>query len=210
MHHFKQVHEREQEKRVRRLESARGPRRVRLAAAMSAKMHKYRTAARGLFGRPGVGVGDEIRRAGFVVRVVADKPEAVDSALRREVVGLVERRAVGCVVLVSDDLEFAGVVGMARERGVRTVVVGGDAGGGLRRCADSGFLWREVVSGKARKEAGVVVGRWKDRELLKRLEWTYRPERGKELGDDMDDTSSEMEEGVGQWWELDSDEDRSH
>lgn len=179
---------------------------------MSAKMHKYRTAARDLLGRPavGCGVGDEIRRAGFLVRVVADKPEAADAALRREVVGLVERRAVGCVVLVSDDLGFAGVVGMARERGVRTVVVGGDAGGGLRRCADSGFVWREVVSGKARKEAGVVVGRWKDREMLERLEWTYRPERGEEVGDEMDDSSSEMEEGVGQRWELDSDEDRSH
>lgn len=33
--------------------------------------------------------------------------------------------------------------------------------------------------GKARKEAVSVVGKWKDREVLKRLEWTDYPEVGK-------------------------------
>uniref|UniRef100_A0A251SUB3 Uncharacterized protein n=1 Tax=Helianthus annuus TaxID=4232 RepID=A0A251SUB3_HELAN len=38
-----------------------------------------------------------------------------------------------------------------------------------------------MIMGKAKKEAVSVVGRWKDRDILKRLEWTYNYERQKKL-----------------------------
>ncbi|KAL6004842.1 hypothetical protein ACLOJK_005398 [Asimina triloba] len=225
VNHFKCLHEREQAKRLRQLESARGSRRVQLVAKYAKKMEKYENAAHGVFTpKVGYGLADELKRAGFLVRTVADKPQAADIALRNHLVETMDRRQADCFVLVSDDSDFVDVLKEARLRCLRTVVVGDNVGGELRRCADAGFSWRDVLAGKARKEGVTVSGRWKDRDILKRLEWTYRPaaERSDSDSDDRvmggkddDDCGSsdfDEEESVAgedcvrHWWELDSDD----
>ncbi|MQM01674.1 hypothetical protein Taro_034432 [Colocasia esculenta] len=227
VNHFRQLHEREQAKRVARLGSARGGRRVRLAAELSAKMDKYRRAAREvLVPRVGYGLAEELRRAGVVVREVPDRPEAADRALREHMVEAMDRGLLGCLVLVSDDLGFAGVLREAKMRCLKTVVVGDEKReGALKRIADAGFSWQEVASGKAAKEAASVMGRWKDRELLKRLEWTYSPGEdrsewaddeegyGLETGSDGGESAGSSDDGAmglagktitGNWWHLES------
>ncbi|XP_068661488.1 uncharacterized protein [Aristolochia californica] len=221
VNHFKQIHEREQMKRLNRLDSTKGRKRVELAAKLSMKMHKYKNSARDLLTpKVGYGLGDELKRAGFLVRVVPDKPQAADAALRNHVVEMMDRRLVGCVVIVTDDADFSGVLREARQRCVKTVVVGDNERGTLRRWADGGFSWKDIVLGKAKKEAVSVAGRWNDREILKQLEWTYKPEsvdvdnNGSETEDyfeEEDDLEKQDNDGNEwqRWWELESGEVRS-
>lgn len=226
VNHFKQIHEREQTKRVNQIESARGKMRVKLVAKFSMKMEKYKKAVRDvLTPKVGYGLADELKRAGFWVRTVSDKPQAADIALRNHMVDMMDRRQVECLVLVSDDSDFTEVLKEARLRCLKTVVVGDSNDGALKRTADTGFSWQEIMMGKAKKEAVSVVGRWKDRDVLKRLEWTYDPERDRKLyglDDEFDSESwdSELEgfssgeydnrlqkEDKNAWWELGSDSD---
>ncbi|XAR54990.1 hypothetical protein NMG60_11030353, partial [Bertholletia excelsa] len=182
VNHFK-LHEREQKKRLNQIESARGNRRVKLVAKFSMKMEKYKNAAR-------------VKRAGFWVRTVPDKPQAADIALRNRMVDMMDRRQVECLVLVSDDSDFVEVVKEAKLRCLKTVVIGDSNDGALKRTADAGFSWQEIMLGKAKKEAVSVVGRWKDRDVLKRLEWTYNPERDRKLynlDDEFDTNSSDSD-----------------
>ncbi|XP_072990231.1 uncharacterized protein [Typha latifolia] len=214
--HFERIHEREQAKRLARLASARGGRRVRLAAELSLKISKYEKAARELHAcKAGYNLADELRRAG--VRVKTDR------AIKDDVVDAVEKGSVGCLMLVSDSEGLVGAVREAKRRCLKTVVVGEKKDGELKRLADVGFLWREVLDGKARKEAPRMVGRWNDRELLKRLEWSYEEEKMKKMEEDESDIfggDSEQEDGdlvlvVGKersdkpWWKLDSDSENS-
>lgn len=223
--HFKQIHEREHTKRLNQLESAKGKRRVQLAAKFSMKMDKYKSAARDvLTPKVGYGLADELKRAGFWVNLVSDKPQAADTALRNHMVELMDKRQVECFVIVSDDCDFITVLKEARLRCLKTVVVGDDPDGALKRCADASFSWKEIMLGKAKKEAVSVLGRWKDRDVLKRLEWTYRPELEQSKHDISDSEAENEDEEVGDiiseggpnfinkvdtrpWWELDSDLD---
>ncbi|XP_010276780.1 PREDICTED: uncharacterized protein LOC104611439 [Nelumbo nucifera] len=223
VNHFKQLHEREQMKRMNRLESARGKQRVKLVAKFSMKMEKYKKAVRDvLTPKVGYGLADELKRAGFWVQTVSDKPQAADIALRNRMVEMMDKRRVECLVLVSDDSDFLDVLREARLRCLKTVVVGDNNNGDLKRCADVGFSWKEVLLGKAKKEASSVLGKWKDRDVLKRLEWTYKPglerkeydfdasEYESEDGDIEENLSMEVEdlvekEDVRPWWELVSD-----
>lgn len=226
INHFKQIHEREQAKRLNQIESARGKRRVKLVGKFAMKMDKYRNAARDvLTPKVGYGLGDELKRAGYWVRMVSDKPQAADTALRNHIVDMMDKRRVGCVVLVSDDSDFVDVLREAKLRCLKTVVVGDSNDGVLKRTADAGFSWKEVMLGKAKKEGASVVGRWKDRDILKRLEWTYNPEmEKKEYGSDGEvdfeiddreiiegaygkDDNFMQEKDSCAWWELDSDSD---
>lgn len=183
-------------------------------------MDKYRKAAKDiLIPRVGYGLGDELQRAGVSLRTVEDRPEAADRALREHMVQTMDRRRVGCLVLVSDDSGFVGVLREARMRCLKTVVVGDDGDGALKRCADASFSWKEVVSGKARKEAASAVLKWNDKDLLKKLEWRYAPElEPEESGcngnewEDMDSADESTVDGcedlMGKrvskpWWKLD-------
>ncbi|KAK9276876.1 hypothetical protein L1049_006413 [Liquidambar formosana] len=225
INHFKQIHEREQMKRMNQIESARGKRRVNLVAKFSMKMEKYKNCARDvLTPKVGYGLADELKRAGFWVHSVPDKPQAADIALRNHMVDMMDKRRVECLVLVSDDSDFVDVLKEARLRCLKTVVVGDISDGALKRAADTGFSWKEIMMGKAKKEAVTVMGRWKDRDVLKRLEWTYNPEMEKRVCN-LDDEGGEREDGdiegnihgeddecmqnsdTGAWWELDSDAD---
>lgn len=218
INHFKQLHEREQINRMNRLESARGKQQVQLMGKFSMKMEKYKKAASGILTpKVGYGLADELKRAGFRVCTVSDRPQAAVSALRNHMVEMMDRRIVGCFVLVSDDSDFVNVLREAKLRCLRTVVMSDKKDGALRRCADAGFSWTEVASGKANKEAKSVVGRWKDRDILKRLEWSYRPEaekseidacNGEEAIEDFtceDEDSLLFKDDTGSWWELESD-----
>ncbi|XP_021901732.1 uncharacterized protein LOC110817489 [Carica papaya] len=224
INHFKQIHEREHQKRMNQIESARGKRRVQLVAKYSMKMEKYKNVSRDIL-TPKVGycLGDELKRAGFWIRTVSAKPQAADVALRDHMADVMDKRRADCLVLVSDDSDFVGVLKEAKLRCVKTVVVGDVNDGALKRIADTAFSWREILMGKAQKEAVSVVGRWKDRDVLKRLEWKYNPEVEKKvhcLDNEFDDDNEDQNlsgifnganadhgqtEDVGAWWELDSD-----
>ncbi|KAJ4712858.1 Zinc finger family protein [Melia azedarach] len=220
VNHFKQIHEREQKKRLNQIESARGKRRVHLVAKYSVKMEKYKRAARDVVTpKVGYGLADELKRAGFWVRTVSDKPQAADVALRDHMVDMMDKRRVECLVLVSDDSDFVEVLKEAKLRCLKTVVVGDINDGALKRVADAGFCWRDILMGKAKKEALSVVGKWKDQDILKRLEWTYNPEVEKNAYDWDDDESEDADidniagandaqcmqkEDSGAWWELES------
>lgn len=201
VNHFKQIHERENSKRLNQIDSARGSRRVKLVAKYSMKMDKYKKAVREVLKpKVGYGLGDELERAGFWVGNVGDR--------KSHMVAVMEKRRAECLVLVSDDYGFVEVLQEAKKRCVKTVVVGDrvDGGGGaLKRFADSGFCWREIMMWKAKKEAVSVVRKWKDRDVLERLEWRYDPEmENKSLCglDDDDGDDCEQIDKSSSWWEL--------
>lgn len=224
INHFKTIHEREQAKRLNRIESAKGKKRVNLVAKFSMKMDKYKNASRDvLTPKVGYGLADELKRAGFWVKTVSDKPQAADVALRDQMVDMMDKKSANCLVLVSDDSDFVEVLKEAKMRCLKTVVVGDLNDGALKRVADSAFSWGEIMMGKAKKEAVTVVGRWRDRDVLKRLEWNYDPERDRKLygldeefdaeswgseiegfGTEEDDDSLCKDDG-NVWWELGSD-----
>nr|XP_011463765.1 PREDICTED: uncharacterized protein LOC101312061 [Fragaria vesca subsp. vesca]XP_011463766.1 PREDICTED: uncharacterized protein LOC101312061 [Fragaria vesca subsp. vesca]XP_011463767.1 PREDICTED: uncharacterized protein LOC101312061 [Fragaria vesca subsp. vesca]XP_011463769.1 PREDICTED: uncharacterized protein LOC101312061 [Fragaria vesca subsp. vesca] len=225
VNHFR-VHESEHMKRLSQIESASGSRRVKLVGKYAMKMEKYRNAVRDvMIPKQGNGLVSELKRAGFWVRSLPDKPRAGFVVVSDDIVEMMDERRFECLVLVSDDSEFVDVVMEARRRCVKTVVVGDLGDGGLKRAADSGFLWREILLGKAKKEAVSVVRKWKDSDILKRLEWRYKPDEDRRVHrlDDGGDGGSEDEEfesfvgGMNEsclrnddsrkWWELDSDAD---
>ncbi|CAL0320410.1 unnamed protein product [Lupinus luteus] len=223
VNHFKQLHEREHAKRVNQIESARGSRRVKLVAKYSMKMEKYKKAARAvLTPKVGYGLADELKRAGFWVQTVLDKPQAADRALKSHMVDMMDHRRIECLVLVSDDSDFINVIREAKLRCLKTVVIGDTPDGELKRTADAAFSWVEILMGKAKKEAVSVVENWKDRDILKRLEWTYNAEgdikkfnpddmvtedsEDKNIEDICDEVDDAYKDDGGAWWELDSDD----
>lgn len=174
--HFRDVHEAEQRRRVRKVEFARGGRRVRLVGKFSMKMRRYDDVVRG-FGDGSVGgcLLDDLRKVGFWVKGVSDTCDVVRE-LRDCVLNVVDVRRVECVVIVCDDSGFVSVLKELKLRGVKVVVVGDGRDGDLKRIADAAFSWQEIISGKVRKEVVSVVRGWKDRDVLKRLEWSYNPD----------------------------------
>lgn len=225
--HF-MIHQREHQKRLKQIESAKGKKRVDLVGKYAMKMEKYKNAARDILTpKVGYGLGEDLRRAGFWVKTVSDEPQAADVALRSHMVDMMDHRRMQCLVLVSDDSDFLGVLKEARERCLKTVVVGDNDDGVLKRNADACFSWREILIGKAKKQAVSVVGQWKDRDVLKKLEWSYSPKlkRDADKGNnecDFEDVHSEDEEAEDSieedddpllrkddkpWWELDTNVD---
>ncbi|CAH1453282.1 unnamed protein product [Lactuca virosa] len=214
INHFKQIHEREHAKRVSQIESSKGSQRVKLVGKYSMKMEKYSNAARDILTpKVGYGLGDELKRAGYWVRTVSNKPQAADVALREHMVDMMDRRQMECLVLVSDDSDFVEVLKEARLRCLKTVVVGDCKGGVLKRVSDACFSWEEIIMGKAKKEGVSVVGKWKDGDILKRLEWRYNYEKERKLYDsdasDLvcgEDDGDKVDESRA-WWKLESDSD---
>lgn len=222
INHFRQIHEREHKKRLSQIESARGKRRINLVAKYTMKMDRYRNAARDILTpRVGYGLADELKQAGFWVQTVSDRPQAADIALRNHMIDMMDHRRADCLVLVSDDSGFEGILKEARLRCLKTVVVGDISDGTLKRTADVGFSWKEILMGNAKKGAESVLGRRKDRGILKRSEWKYDSEVEKERYQfyyetdedvirDIEGTESGMDARVDDargWWELDSDPD---
>lgn len=105
--HFKQLHERERQKKLNRMRSLKGKKRQRFKERFVSGNHKYNEAARSLI-KPKVGYGlaSELRRAGVFVKTVEDKPQAADWALKRQMQHSMSR-GIDWLFLVSDDSDFS-------------------------------------------------------------------------------------------------------
>ncbi|GAB2229298.1 hypothetical protein Droror1_Dr00023436 [Drosera rotundifolia] len=122
------------------------------------KIEKYRNAVRDVVTpKVGYGLTDELKRVWVWVRMVSNKPQATVLALRSHIMNMIDRRSVECIVLVSNDSDFINVIKEARERCIKTVVVGDLNDGVLKRNADACFSWKETLVGKAKKEAVSVI-----------------------------------------------------
>ncbi|EAY94445.1 hypothetical protein OsI_16216 [Oryza sativa Indica Group] len=204
LRHFDAIHAREHAKRLARIDSSRGDRRVRLAAALSLKLSKYEKAARELTAAADpCSPADDLRRA----RVAVELSPTPSVSLLERAHEVLDGGSVRCLMLVSARDELAPLLRLAREKGVRSVVVGGESG--PARWADVGFSWAEVIAGKARKAAPSVSGKWRDRDVLKRLEWRYDDDDEEvvfEEDGDEDGIDELTRNSKGKpWWKLESD-----
>ncbi|XP_030540014.1 uncharacterized protein LOC115747851 [Rhodamnia argentea] len=160
--HFKQLHERERQKKLNRMRSLKGKKRQKYREKYVAGNHKYNEAARVLI-KPKVGYGlaSELRRAGIFVKTVEDKPQAADWALKRQMQHSMSRR-IDWLFLVSDDSDFSEMLRKAREANLGTVVVG-DWDQALGRHADLWVPWNGVENGEVTGE-DLVPNRRTERE----------------------------------------------
>ncbi|KAG4931613.1 hypothetical protein AAZV13_17G208600 [Glycine max] len=195
--HFKQLHQRERQKKLNRLKSLKGKKRHRFKERFLRGNHKYDDAARTLVvPKVGYGLAAELRRAGVFVKTVQDKPQAADWALKRQMVHSMSR-GIDWLFLVSDDSDFSEMLRRAREADLGTVVVG-DWDRALGRHADLWVPWSGVENG----EVGDLVPK-------RRRENSRRREQGEEHGfglEDDDDDDGEDEE-LGQEYMLLYDDD---
>ncbi|XP_057717910.1 uncharacterized protein LOC130932578 [Arachis stenosperma] len=153
--HFRQLHERERQKKLNRMRSLKGKKRQRFKERFIEGNEKYNEAARSLI-RPKIGYGlaSELRRAGVYVKTVEDKPQAADWALKRQMQHSMTR-GIDWLVLVSDDSDFAEMLRRAKERELGTVVVG-DWDRALGRQADLWFPWIDVENGNVSEKDLVI------------------------------------------------------
>ncbi|KAG6547703.1 hypothetical protein Mapa_010515 [Marchantia paleacea] len=188
--HFNSLHEREQKKRMNRLESLKGKKKQkeRFWDNNVEKMAKYKEAARSIIlPKVGYGLMQDLRRAGVYVRTVEDKPQAADIALKEHMQKSM-KKGVKCICLVSDDSDFTPVLKMARERNLHTIVVGDLRV--LSAYADTYFSWAEVASGiaeqKAKRETRMLMA-----DFMDRLGGKLESNRYKGFGFDDDDLDEE-------------------
>ncbi|KAL6539219.1 hypothetical protein OROGR_011868 [Orobanche gracilis] len=145
--HFKQLHERERQKKLNRMGSLKGKKRQRFKERFIDGNEKYKEAAHSLLTpKIGYGLGQELRRAGVYVKTVRDKPQAADCALKRQMVHSMSR-GVDWIVLVSDDSDFSEMLMKARDANLGTVVVG-DRERALGKHADVWVPWARVENGE--------------------------------------------------------------
>lgn len=145
--HFKQLHERERQKKLNRMKSLKGKKRQKYKERYISGNEKYNEAARELL-KPkfGYGLASELRRAGVYVKTVKDKPQAADWALKKQMQHSISR-GIDWMFLVSDDKDFKEMLRKAREVNLGTVVVG-DFDRGLGRYADLWVPWTGVENGE--------------------------------------------------------------
>ncbi|EPS63603.1 hypothetical protein M569_11180, partial [Genlisea aurea] len=148
--HFKQLHERERQKKLNRMRSLKGKKRQRFKERFIDGNEKYNAAARVLLTpKIGYGLAQELKRAGVFVKTVEDKPQAADWALKRQILHSMSS-GVDWIVLVSDDSDFCEMLRKARDADMGTVVVG-DRDGSLGRYADVWVPWIGVENGEVRE-----------------------------------------------------------
>ncbi|KAK4599350.1 hypothetical protein RGQ29_009424 [Quercus rubra] len=187
--HFKQLHERERQKKLNRMRSLKGKKRQRFKERFINGNEKYNEAARDLVTpKVGYGLASELRRAGVFVKTVEDKPQAADWALKKQMQHSMSR-GVDWLFLVSDDSDFSDMLRRAREANLGTVVVG-DWDRALGKHADLWVPWVRVEKGE--------VG---EKDLLRKEKRT-----GSEFLDREDElfSVSSLDENVG-WNESDLD-----
>ncbi|CAN6214948.1 unnamed protein product [Urochloa humidicola] len=187
--HFRQLHERERNKKLSRLRSLKGKKRQKFRERFISGNTKYEDTARELLTpKVGYGLASELRRAGVHVRTVPDKPQAADHALKRQV-----KHSLACgvdwMVLVSDDSDFTDTVRNARAADLRTVVVG-DGCRALGKVADIWLPWDRVENGEV------------DEEMLRNCTLSefvedQEDERGEEFRLDWDTSDSVVDDIVG-------------
>lgn len=84
------------------------------------------------------------------MKTVEDKPQAADSAVKRQMHHSMSR-GIDCLFLVSDDSDFSEMIRKAREADLRTVVIG-DGRRALGRLADFWVPWMRVEKGEVGEE----------------------------------------------------------
>lgn len=90
--HFKQLHERERNKRVSHLNHLKGGKRQRYKEKLAVKEEKYQAIATELLvPKKGYGLAPELKRAGVYVRTVEDRPQAADEALMKHMTVYINR-----------------------------------------------------------------------------------------------------------------------
>ena len=140
VNHFKQIHKREQKKRLNQIESAKGKMREHLVGNYSMKMETYKMASKAtLTSKVGYSLVVKLKRVWFWVRTMSDKLQAADVLLRNYMVDMMDKRRFGCLVFVSDDSDFVEVLQEATLRCVKTGVAGYMNDGTLKRIADVCF-----------------------------------------------------------------------
>ncbi|XP_044475969.1 uncharacterized protein LOC123203598 [Mangifera indica] len=145
--HFKQLHERERQKKLNRMRSLKGKKRQKYKERHISGNEKYNEAARNILKpKVGYGLGSELKRAGVFVKTVEDKPQAADWALKRQMQHSMSR-GIDWLFLVSDDKDFKEMLRKAREANLGTVVVG-DSNRGLGQLADLWVPWIGVENGE--------------------------------------------------------------
>ncbi|PNX80886.1 hypothetical protein L195_g036898 [Trifolium pratense] len=149
--HFKQLHERERQKKVNRLNSLKGKKRQKYKERFVSGDSKYNDAVRGILTpKIGYGLASELRRAGVFVKTVEDKPQAADWALKKRMMHSLDR-GVDWLFLVSDDSDFSEMLRRAKEANLGTVVVG-DVDRALGRHADLWVSWDDVENGEVKEK----------------------------------------------------------
>ncbi|KAF3446625.1 hypothetical protein FNV43_RR11805 [Rhamnella rubrinervis] len=149
--HFKQLHERERQKKLNRMRSLKGKKRQRYRERYISGNHKYNEAARSIITpKVGYGLASELRRAGVFVKTVEDKPQAADWALKRQMQHSMSS-GIDWLFLVSDDSDFSDMLRRAREANLGTVVIG-DWDRALGRQADVWVSWLGVENGEVPDE----------------------------------------------------------
>ncbi|XP_058725016.1 uncharacterized protein LOC131596395 [Vicia villosa] len=145
--HFKQLHQRERQKKLNRLKSLKGKKRQKYKERFVSGDQKYNDAVREIVTpRVGYGLAAELRRAGVFVKTVEDKPQAADWALKKQMMHSMSR-GIDWLFLVSDDSDFSEMLRKAREANLGTVVVG-DVDRALGRHADLWVPWNAVENGE--------------------------------------------------------------
>ncbi|XP_021726533.1 uncharacterized protein LOC110693682 [Chenopodium quinoa] len=163
--HFRQLHERERQKKLSRMKQLKGKKRQKFKERYLEKNSKFEEAARTLITpKVGYGLAKELRRAGVFVKTVEDKPQAADWALKRQMMHSMSR-GVDWLFLVSDDSDFRDMLRKAGEANLGTVVVG-DRNGVLGMQADLWVPWGGVEKGEVSEKDLVPrrkeVGDWGD------------------------------------------------
>ncbi|WOG98986.1 hypothetical protein DCAR_0418332 [Daucus carota subsp. sativus] len=145
--HFKNLHERERQKKLNRMKGLKGKKRQKFKERHISGNVKYMEAAKTLITpKSGYGLAGELRRAGVYVKTVEDKPQAADWAVKRQMLHSMSR-GVDWIVLVSDDSDFREMLRKAREGNLGTVVVG-DVDRALGSIADLWVSWVGVQNGE--------------------------------------------------------------
>ncbi|MCL7050304.1 hypothetical protein MKW94_025315 [Papaver nudicaule] len=184
--HFKQLHERERQKKLNRMRSLKGKKRQKFKERFVSGNHKYEEAARTLI-KPKVGYGlaAELRRAGVFVKEVEDKPQAADWAVKRQMQHSMAS-GIDWLFLVSDDSDFSEMLKRAKGSNLGTVVIG-DSHRALGPHADFWVPWNGVENGEIGEEE---LMSWKSRlELMERSERESFSMRG--FDEDSDDDYSD-------------------
>eukprot|EP00268_Persea_americana_P039973 TRINITY_DN3964_c0_g2_i1.p1 TRINITY_DN3964_c0_g2~~TRINITY_DN3964_c0_g2_i1.p1 ORF type:complete len:445 (-),score=97.06 TRINITY_DN3964_c0_g2_i1:564-1898(-) len=150
--HFRQLHERERQKKLNRMRSLKGKKRQKYKERFISGNRKYQEAERELLTpKVGYGLASELRRAGVFVRTVEDKPQAADWTIKRQMEHSIAQ-GIDWLFLVSDDSDFSGMLCRARESKMRTVVIGDDGQRALGRYADIWVPWINVENGEVDDE----------------------------------------------------------
>lgn len=156
--HFKQLHEREHNKRMTRLNSLKGKKREKYRAATLPKTQRYKEAASPiLVPKAGYGLESDLRRAGIFVKTVQYKPQAADIELKKQMADSMHK-GVKCICLVSDDTDFSPMLADARALNLRTVVFGESRS--LKRYADFWFPWEDISRGIPAQDFQEAIRAW--------------------------------------------------